>query len=308
MAAVSVILCAYNSERFLRPAVESVLAQTFKDFELICIDDGAKDSTGKILDEYAAHDSRVKVIHQANTGQVKAAMNGIAVSAAPLIARMDADDICRPDRLAKQVAFMDAHPEIVLLGGAYELIDEKTRILIKMGQPTGDADLQKICLSGRCPICQPLAIFRREAYERVGGYRPDFSPAEDIDLWLRLGDIGQMACLPDVLLQYRQHAGSLSETKQHIQLANIRRAVEETWQRRNLPGQPNVAKDEWRATGDEGSKYRQLVKYGWWAFSSGHPSTARSYGLAAIRSRPFDAAGWKLFGVSLLKGRRAPQG
>jgi hypothetical protein len=115
---------------------------------------------------------------------------------------MDADDIALPDRLAKQVAFMDAHPEVVLLGGAYELIDDKGRLLTTIRQPADDATLQSILLRGSCPICQPLAMFRRSAYEKTMGYRAEFY-AEDIDLWLQLGEVGEIACLPDVLLQYR---------------------------------------------------------------------------------------------------------
>lgn len=306
MPAVSVILCAYNAERFLRPAVQSVLAQTFDDFEFIAVDDGSKDGTGKILDAFAARDSRVKVIHQQNTGQVKAAVNGIAASAGPLIARMDADDICRPDRLAKQVAFMNDHPEVALLGGAYELIDEKSRLLVRMGQPTDDKTLQDICLTGRCPICQPLAMFRRDAYEKAGGYRVDFNPAEDLELWLRLGEVGRMACLPDVLLQYRQHAGSISESKQTVMIDRQREACRLAWERRGVVGQYKFdGEAPWRATGAGDSRYRQLLKYGWWAWTSAQPRTARSYGLSAIRVHPFNAAGWRLFACGLLK--RSPK-
>jgi glycosyltransferase involved in cell wall biosynthesis len=295
MPKVSVILAAYNAQQFLPATMDSLLRQTFTDFEIVAIDDGSQDSTGQILDTYAAKDARVRVIHKANGGQVRAAIDGIAASTAPLIARMDADDIAVPDRLSKQVAFMDAYPEVVLLGGAYQLIDEKSRLLTTIPQPTDDATLQNICLTGRCPICQPLAMFRRDAYEKTMGYRPDFSPAEDIDLWLQLGEIGQLACLPDVLLQYRQHGNSLSEKKQQLQIDNQREACRQAWQRRGVVGQYDFASNpNWRATGDKKSLTKQWLKYGWWAWNSGQRSTAIAYGLRALRLSPTSAGPWKL--------------
>jgi GT2 family glycosyltransferase len=238
---------------------------------------------------------------------VQAARNGIAASTGDLIARMDADDLCHPQRLAKQVAFFDARPDVVLVGGAYDLIDEHGRLLTTIRQPADDAALQDICLSGRCPICQPLAMFRRDAYERVGGYRPDFITAEDLDLWLRLGEVGQMACLPDVLLQYRQHAGSISESKQTLMIEHQREICRQAWERRGLIGQYEFkGETPWRATGDADSRHRQLVKYGWWAWSSGQNRTAQSYGWSAVRRRPLDKRSWRLLGCALLK--KAPAG
>jgi GT2 family glycosyltransferase len=304
---VAVILAAYNSQKYLRETVDSLLRQTFTDFEVIAVNDGSKDSTGAILDDYAARDSRMRVIHKANAGQVRAAIDGIAASTAPLIARLDADDLCTPARLAQQVAYMDAHPDVVLLGGAYHLIDEQSRHLTTIRQPETDAALQEILLTGRCPICQPLAMFRRDAYARTLGYRPEFSPAEDIDLWLQLGEIGKIACLPDVLLSYRQHAGSLSESKQDVQLANMREACRQAWERRGVTGKYQFENaPQWRAGSDRSSKQKQLLKYGWWAWNSGYRATARAYGWSAIKAKPQAAGGWKLLGCALLKPLPSP--
>jgi glycosyltransferase involved in cell wall biosynthesis len=301
MPRVSVILAAYNAERFLAAAIESVLAQTFGDFELVVIDDGSTDSTRPIASAFAARDDRVRVISRPNTGQVVAAIDGIAASSAPLIARMDADDVCLPHRLERQVAFMDAHPEVVLLGGAYELIDEDDRLLRTMTQPTDDASLQRRCLEGTTPICQPLAMFRRDAYDRAGGYDRAFDAAEDLELWLRLGEVGRLACLPDVLLRYRQHAGSISETRQQRQLQHIAAALVDAWKRRRLPGTPHPKPAAWRSTGDADSRYRQTTRYGWWAWHSGHNDTARAYARAAIAMRPLGPEGWKLLTSGLFR-------
>ncbi len=304
MPKISCILAAYNAQRYLRPAIESVLAQTFRDFELVIVDDGSTDTTPAIADEYARLDPRVRVIHQKNAKQVIAARNGIDSGDSPLIARLDADDIAKPDRFAKQVAYFDAHPDVVLLGGAYEMIDDAGRLLTTIRQPEDDATLQEICLTGRCPICQPLAMFRRDAYEKVGGYRPAFVTAEDLDLWLLLGEVGKMACLPDVLIQYRQHQNSISEVNQKMMIGHQRESCAQAWERRGVVGKYQfMGETPWRATGDRNSRHAQVLKYGWWAWKSGVPSTARHYAWQAIRSRPLHPGGWKLLLAGLKQGR-----
>ena len=301
MPRVAVILAAYNAERYIVSAVRSVLAQTFTDFELVIVDDGSTDNTLSLLRDIESSDPRVRVISRANTGQTQAAIDGINASTAPLIARMDADDLCKPDRLAKQVAAFDADPDLVLLGGAYDLIDPKGRLLTTVKQPLDNDTLQKICLTGRTPICQPLAMFRREAYDRAGGYDPQIHNAEDLDLWLRLGEVGKIACLPDVLLQYRQHSGSISESRQREQIENQKCILLAAWKRRRLSGEPTIDTTEWRATGDRTSQYQQLTRYGWWAWHAGQNRTALIYGLKAVASSPIRREGWKITLTALLR-------
>lgn len=301
MPRVAVILAAYNAERYIVSAVRSVLAQTFTDFELVIVDDGSSDNTLSLLRGVESSDSRVRVISRANTGQTQAAIDGINASSAPLVARMDADDLCKPDRLAKQVAAFDADPDLVLLGGAYDLIDAKGRLLTTVKQPLDNDALQKICLTGRTPICQPLAMFRRDAYERAGGYDPQIRNAEDLDLWLRLGEVGKIACLPNVLLQYRQHRGSISESRQREQIENQKHIIAAAWKRRGLSGEPTIDTTEWRATGDSASQYKQLARYGWWAWHAGQNRTALIYGLKAIASSPIRGEGWKIIVNAMLR-------
>ena len=301
---VSVVIPAFNAERYIVSAVQSVLKQTFGEFELVIVDDGSTDRTAQILDDIARSDQRVRVIHQANTGIVGALNNGVAASRAPLIARMDADDLCTPDRLAKQVAFMNANPDVVLLGGAWDYIDADSRRLRTMRSPTDDAELQAICLTARCPICHPLSMYRRAAFNTVGGYDSAYLHAEDIDLWLRLGEVGKMACLPDVLLKYRLHAASISESKQVIQLEIQKRAALAAHVRRGLaPGDINSV--AWRSTGDAASEFSQIIKYGWWAWSSRERRTALAYGFKAVRSRPLSPRGWKLMFSSVMRNPKS---
>src|SRR5690606_3553979 len=144
----------------LPDAVESVLEQTFSDFEFLLVDDGSTDGASEMLDEYARRDHRVRVIHQANMGQVPSLIAAMKEVRSPLVARFDGDDVCAPHRLAKQVAFMEDHPEVVLLGGAYHMVDDAGRRLRTMRPPPDDATLQRHCLIGRTPICHPLSVFR----------------------------------------------------------------------------------------------------------------------------------------------------
>jgi glycosyltransferase involved in cell wall biosynthesis len=294
-------MAVHNGMRFAPAAIDSVLAQTFRDFELVIIDDGSTDETPAMLDDYAKRDSRVRITHQSNAGVSKAGNNGVSLARASLIARMDADDICAPDRLAKQVAFMDAHPDVVLLGGWYRLIDGDGEFLTLQGPPADDASLQMQCLRGTTPICHPLCMFRRDAFFKAGRYDETFPCALDIDLYLRLGEVGKMAALPDVLLDYRQHAGSISESKQTLQLKYMRQACENAWKRRGLSGLTFDTTEPWRADGSKKSLLEQHLRFGWWAWNSGNNQGARKYGLKAIGVSPLDVRGWKLWACGVLK-------
>jgi glycosyltransferase involved in cell wall biosynthesis len=303
MPTVSIIMSVYNGKELLPMTMRSMLEQTFRDFEFIIIDDGSTDGVTDLLRDYAKHDSRIKLVVRENKGLTKTLNEGLHLATAPLIARMDADDIAMPDRLAKQVAFMNAHPEVVLLGGAHDYIDAEGRKLITMRPPTDNASLQQQCLDGTTPICHPLAMFRRDAAIKVGGYDESYLVAQDLDLWLRLGEVGELACLPDVILQYRLHDKSVSEKKQVMQVANMKRACETAWQRRGITGTFKGEKG-WRAEGDSQSVLRQTLKFGWWAWKSGQNKTARFYGVRAIRLSPFSSDGYKLLVASF----KSPQG
>ncbi|MGC4031251.1 MAG: glycosyltransferase [Tepidisphaeraceae bacterium] len=246
MPRVSILMAVYNGRDYLPATMASMLEQTFTDFEFVIIDDGSTDGVTDLLRDYAAKDSRIKLTSRPNKGLTPTLNEGLRLCTAPLVARMDSDDLARPDRLAKQVAFMDAHPEVALLGGGYELIDQHGRLLTTLTPPTDNAALQQQCLDGTTPICHPLAMFRRDAALQVGGYDESYAVAQDLDLWLRLGEVGELACLPDVILQYRMHEKSVSERKQAQQVANMKRTCETAWMRRGTQG---IFKGEagWRA-------------------------------------------------------------
>lgn len=298
MPTVSVIMSHHNGVDFLAKAVESVLAQTYRDFEFIIIDDGSTDASPTMLRALAARDARIRLIVRENRGLTKTLNDGVRLATGKYLARMDSDDICAPDRFEKQVAYLDAHPDVVALGGAYEMIDDAGRVFHRMRYADDDVALQESSLSGRPALCHPLVMMRADAVARVGGYDEAFPVAQDNDLWLRLGEVGKLACLPDVLLQYRQHGKSVSEAKAGKQIEGLRRGCEAACRRRGIE-RPFLGGDGWRADGSRRSLAAQHVRYGWWAMKLGERRTAAIYGWKAIRTLPVAGEGWRLLGCAI---------
>ncbi|HEX8910957.1 MAG TPA: glycosyltransferase [Humisphaera sp.] len=199
---VSVILPVFNAESYLAEAVDSVLSQSLRDFELIAVDDGSGDGSGRLLDEFARRDGRVRVIHQRNLGLGWAPNRAAAEARGKYLARMDADDVAVPDRLERQAAYLDANPEVVVVGGAIELFGCGTPVV--RHYPETDAEIRSM-IDRVVPFGGPAVMMRTAAFRRVGGYRPAFNVAEDYDLWFRMSEQGQLANLPEVVLRSRRH-------------------------------------------------------------------------------------------------------
>jgi len=209
----SVVIPAYNAERFLPQAIESVLAQSWQNFELIVIDDGSKDSTLAIAQGYAARDPRVKAFTQPNRGFAETLHRGFELSASDWVFRMDADDRMHPNRLERQLAFLAEHPELDVASSLVFHIDENNRIIGKDNSRlvTYEAIQQRVVANELIGFCHPAAVVRKSAVMAVGGYRKQFWPAEDIDLWNRLAENGyKMLVQPEYLLDYRMHGTSAS--------------------------------------------------------------------------------------------------
>ena len=198
---VSVIMPVYNAERFVREAVESILNQTFTDFEFIIINDGSTDSTRAILESFA--DTRIVLLHQENQGLVRSLNRGLRMARGRYIARQDADDVSLPERLERQVAFLDAHPEVGLLASASQAIDEHGQALYVRNTPCDGETLQREFVRGHNPLIHGSVLMRREILDTVGFYDERFLTAEDNDYWLRIAEHWQVAALADVLFRYR---------------------------------------------------------------------------------------------------------
>jgi len=297
---VSVLMSVYNGVAYLDAAIESILAQTYTDFELLLVDDGSTDDTYARLLPYAQRDRRVRLSRTANQGMSRARNQLLQQARGELIAIMDADDVALPERLALQVAFLRQHPEVVCVGGNHQVIDQRGRLLTTLTLPQTDAEIQRLALAGHGSICHPCATIRRWAMVQAGGYDGELRSAQDLDLWLKLGELGALANLPDTILQYRLHLGSLSAQHSAAQRQEARQACERAWQRRGITG-TFEATEPWRPGASAASRYPFLLRYGWWAFNSGEYGTALVYGAKAVAAQPWRQGGWRLLTMALLK-------
>lgn len=290
----------YNGACYLSEAIDSILGQSVADFELIIIDDGSDDSTPDILADYARRDHRIKVISRPRRGLVASLNELLGHARGEFIARMDADDIALPERFALQLEFLAGNPDVVCVGGASMMIDGAGRYLTTLFPPTGDAAIQAAGLAGHTPINHPAAMIRRCVLEKIGGYDKDYDTAEDLDLWLRLGEVGKLANLGVPLLRYRLHDKSISAQAIGRQREALRRACEAAWRRRGISGRFE-AEEAWRPGPDSASRHLFMLRYGWWAWNSGQRSTALYYGWRALRERALHPDGWKLLLAAMAK-------
>jgi glycosyltransferase involved in cell wall biosynthesis len=214
--AISVVISVYNGAHFLEEALISIENQTFTDFEIIVIDDGSTDETASILSRRAKLDSRYRILSQPNMGQVPSLNRGVQSARASLIARMDADDIAEPERLAQQVRHLNENPSVALLGTAIRLINADGNILKLITYPSNSESISTALQIGNA-FAHPSVIIKKEAILRVGCYREAFKPAEDYDLWLRINEIYEVANLTTALLRYRLHGDNLSVRQERLQ-------------------------------------------------------------------------------------------
>ncbi|MBS0483359.1 MAG: glycosyltransferase [Proteobacteria bacterium] len=209
---VSVAMSVYNGERFLASAIDSVLVQTFTDFEFLILDDGSTDQSRAIIAAAAARDSRVRPIIRENRGLVASLNQLLEEARAPLVARMDADDLCHPERFARQIAFLAAYPDHGVVGSFTRDIDEDGAVIQASGRdhPVSHDQFVANAESGAPLLAHPSVLYRRDVVLAAGGYHAAFRHAEDFDLWLRLLHRTRIANLPERLLNYRHYAGQVS--------------------------------------------------------------------------------------------------
>ena len=207
---ISVVMSVFNGQAFLSEAIESILGQTFRDFELLVVDDGSTDRTADILAGYASRDGRLRVLRHENKGLATSLNIGINLAKGGYIARMDADDAAMPHRLKEQVDFMERHPEVGVLGGAAELINATGHVIHTTRPPLEDSEIRSLMLRCCNPILHPTVVMRKEVALVSGGYRKAALDAEDYDLWLRMSERSRLANLGKPLLRYRIHSGQVS--------------------------------------------------------------------------------------------------
>lgn len=240
---VSVVMSVFNGERFLREAVESILNQSFREFEFVIIDDGSTDGTDSILDSYERTAPGVRVYNQENRGLIESLNRACGLARGKYIARMDADDIALKDRLMQQIEFMEEHAGVGVLGGAVEQVDATGRRVRTVHFPLDHADIIStlVCSS---PFSHPAVVIRKEVFVSVGGYRSAFADAEDYDLWLRMAERCELANLEAAVLKYRIHPNRVSHRHMQQQIISTLAArASASSRRKGLPDPLNSVKE-----------------------------------------------------------------
>ncbi len=198
-------MSVYNGRRHLTESVESLLAQTLGDFELIVVDDGSSDGSGEILAEFARRDRRLRVIsNDRNRGQAAALNRGLDAVRGRYLARMDADDVAEPERLAIQISFLEGRSEVGIVGTAVTVIAEQGSEQAIHARPVGDLEIRWTSLLEN-PFMHPTVVVRRELLQRHGlRYDESLRTAQDYDLWVRLLSVTKAANLDQPLVRYRR--------------------------------------------------------------------------------------------------------
>jgi glycosyltransferase involved in cell wall biosynthesis len=213
---ISVIMPVWNMADSLERSIATILNQTYRDFELIVVDDGSTDETPRVLASLAAADSRIRVIHQENSGIVTALNRAISESTGKYIARADGDDLYEPERLQVQFNYLEAHANVVLLCCSYHLSypDGTSRLVVL---PETHTDILRRQLL-RNEIMHSSVMMRSSALIQAGGYLERWRHLEDYELWFRLARFGKIASIPQPLARYRLHPGGISQKMETYQV------------------------------------------------------------------------------------------
>ena len=201
--AISIVMAAYNEEQSIGRAIESILAQTFINWELIIIDDGSTDTTTEVIERYANNDSRIRLFSNEVNMQLPASLNkGIGLAKADLVARADADDVNLPERLSKQYDYLREHGDVDVVGTAGYLLDEAGCRVGCYTHPLTHAELEELPFI-KIQFFHPSVLIRRRFFDRAGLYNPNYPRGQDKELWLRGLKAGcRYANLPEKLIEY----------------------------------------------------------------------------------------------------------
>ena len=229
---VSVLMPVHNGASFLEVSVNSILAQTVSDFELIIVDDGSIDQTPIILSSLAAKDSRIRLLHNSSRQGISVALNQAArLACGPLIARMDADDWAHESRFASQIEAFQRSAGLVVCGSNATHVDEQMRPLFHTVLPLSDWDIRCATLFEN-PFAHSAVMMQADAFRRIGGYNEDFPTTQDYELWTRLMAHGEVRNLEDSLIKLRRHCASVSahqHDEQSARTAEVQRDYARKW-------------------------------------------------------------------------------
>jgi glycosyltransferase involved in cell wall biosynthesis len=300
---LSVVMPVRDGALYVAEAVESILAQRFADFEFLIYDDGSTDGSLEILERYAERDRRIRLFRRPHSGYAIWLREGVAAASAPFLARMDADDVARPDRLERQLDFLRRRPECNAVGARVLRIDPDGCPIREAQGPLDHEAIEAALLAGRGEaLPHPAVMLRRDALLAAGSYRPEYEPAEDLDLFLRLAERGRLANLPEILLEYRQHVRKTSHQRAAEQRRMVARILAEARARRGLA----VAASGEAPDAEIPSAADYWCEWVRQAVIGGNLATARKYAFAVLRQEPLRLRSWQLLVRALLGLRVEP--
>jgi len=293
----------FNCERYVAQAIDSILVQTERDFEFIIIDDASTDASPAIIKGYAHRDPRIRFkAGERNRGVTARHNEAVRLATADLVARMDADDISAPHRLERELAFLKARPDVVLVGSRVLLIDPDGDPLMEMGDALTHLEIDAGLMSRQGQLVyQPSVMFRKSASEALGGHDESYTAASDLDFFLKLAEFGRLENLAETLVKYRQHFNSMGYARVLEQEAMIDRALSSARSRRGLP---QISESEQGPSRAPASKAKTHRIWGWWALEGGRPRTALKHALRSLAHDPFHHETARLFYCALRDSAR----
>jgi glycosyltransferase involved in cell wall biosynthesis len=296
----SVIMPVFNAERYLGEAIASVTRQSFSDFELIVIDDGSTDASAGVMRDHGSRDPRIITRSRGRQGIVATRNEGVQLARGRFVAFLDADDIAEPRRLEIHQKYLERHPDCLAVGGQILFIDDEGYPLYRSDLPLDHGAIDSQHMSGRgCGLSQGASAINRESILGIGGYRDGFPVAEDLDLFLRLAEVGRLGNVGDVVIRCRLHPESLT----HTHLADGPRwaaaAIREARVRRGLgPEEVDIPPGRDRS-GPAEAMFRAMK-----AHQHGFQRTALRYACRSLVEAPTDPVAWRVALVVLLSRPR----
>jgi GT2 family glycosyltransferase len=289
-------MAVFNGERYLVEAVESILHQSFRDFEFVILNDGSTDESGKILRDFAQRDPRIRLFDGERRGLTRCLNRGIGLAQGQYLARMDADDVSLPDRFRAQIDYLDANPEILAVGGRARIISPEGWPLGQWIVPIEHKDLDAAHIAGIAgQLIHPTSMMRLDAVRRIGGFDEQWTYAQDYDLWLRLAEIGRLSNLPEIILNYRLHLSSVSFTTRRTQYESVVEIAKAARLRRGMP--PLVSWVDWESyqawTGPTPSDSR--ARWYRMAMDAEEFSSAALVACQLLLQKPLCFSGWLRF-------------
>ena len=232
---ITVLMSVYNDLPYLKDAVESILNQSFTNFEFLIFDDASTDGSSAVLQQYASKDTRIKLItNQTNRGLGFNLARGVKMARSPWIARMDADDLAFPNRLQLQLNYVQAHPDVSIVGGWAIDINNNGQFISERKVPTTDGQIKKLIWTN--PLIHGTVLFNKADIERVGSYSRKLAKRQDYDLWFRCAQAGlKFANLPQPLIKYRFTDNTLQRNNWKVALVHLRIGWRGCWQVKASP-------------------------------------------------------------------------